>query len=438
MGTAIGLITLLVITLLAFQYGFLGRTFSLKGPFGGGEEMVVSSRQRFILFLLAVGIVQAGMFSAVLLLVWIGFLIIYLSFYKTSFSASGLFFVYIAYLIWLLYSLALSPEPAFGFRVFAKYLFPFLVVAVVSSIPITTEFFRKALKVAFASAVVANLFIVVPYIIPIGSIIAPILNSIIWWGPAIIDFNPFALALAFILYRITGKKFYLYAALLFVLPPILASVRTGLIGIGMALLAMSFFRYKIRALPLFLIIVGAFIFSILYIPQIRDKMFRESFNSADEVLSAISSMSSHDIDSSGRFAMWEWSLKNFYEGHELLGSGLGTLQAVFYSLDHPFGSIRIVHNDYVQILADTGQIGLILFIFIMIVFVFHSYKIYNNKNYSNAARYSAFIAGTSFCGIMACAFTDNVMNYSLITLSYPYAFFGFALALKTNTSEDQL
>lgn len=433
MGAGIGLLTLLVITLLAFQYGFFGRTFFLKAPFGAGKEMVVNSRQRFILFLLAVGIVQAGMFSAVLLLVWIGFLIIYLSFYKTSFSASGLFFVYIAYLIWLMYSLALSPEPEFGFRVFAKYLFPFLVVAVVSSTPITTDFFHKAIKVAFTSAVFANLVLVVPYIIPIGSITAPILNPIIWWGPAVIDFNPFALACAFILYRITGKKIYLYAVLLFFLPPILASVRTGLVGLGMALLAMSFFKYKIRALPIFIIIVVAFILSVLYIPQIRDKMFRESFNSADEVVNAIGSMSSHDIDSSGRFAMWEWSLKNFYEGKELTGSGLGNLQAVFYSGDHPFGIIRIAHNDYLQILTDTGQIGLILYIFIMIAFIFHSFKIYNNKQYKEAARYAAFLAGTSFCGIMACGFTDNVINYSLITLSYPYVFFGFSLALRNHT-----
>ncbi|MGM0934479.1 MAG: O-antigen ligase family protein [Bacteroidota bacterium] len=438
MGAAIGLITLLVVTLIALQYGFLGKTFSVKGPFGEGEEMMVSSRQRFILFLLAVGIVQAGMFSAVLLLVWIVFLLIYLSFYKTSFSASGLFFVYIAYLIWLLYSLALSPEPEFGFRVFAKYLFPFLVVAVVSSTPITTEFFHKALKVAFASAVIANLVLVVPYIIPIGSITAPILNPIIWWGPAIIDFNPFALACAFILYKITGKKIYLYAAILFILPPVLASVRTGLVGLGVALLAMSFFKYKIRALPLFLIIIGAFIISVLYIPQIRNKMFRESFNSADEVLNAIGTMSSHDIDSSGRFAMWEWNLKEFYEGRELMGSGLGNLQAFMYSGDHHFGGLQVVHNDYVQILADTGQIGLVLYLLIIIAFIIHSFKIYNNKRYHVTARHAAFIAGTSFCGIMACAFTDNVINYSLITLSYSYAFFGFALALRNNTSENQL
>lgn len=434
MAIAIGFITLLVLTKLAFQYGFLGRFFALKGPYGSGEEMIVSSRQRFILFLLAVGIVQAGMFSAVLLFMWIVCLISYLSFYKTNFSASGLFIVYSAYLIWLLFSLALSPAPEFGFRVFAKYVFPFLVVAVVSSTPITSIFFHKALKVAFASAVFANLTLLIPSIIPVGFITYPILSPIIWWGPAIIDFNPFALAVAFILYRITGRKLYLYAPVLFVLPIVIGSVRTGLVGLGIALLAMSFFKYKIRALPIFMVIVAAFIMSVLYIPQIRDKTFRESFNSADEVLGAIGGLSFQDIESNGRFAMWEWTLDQYYEGKKVMGSGLGNLQAVFYSGDHPFGGIKVVHNDYVQILADTGQIGLALFILVLIAFIVHSYKIYNNKNYNEAARYAAFIAGTSFCGIMACAFTDNVINYSLITLSYPYAFFGFALALKNNTT----
>ena len=128
--------------------------------------------------------------------------------------------------------------------------------------------------------------------------------------------------------------------------------------------------------------------------------------------------------------MWEWSLKNYYKGHELMGSGLGQLQARLYSHNHPFGRLEVVHNDYVQILCDTGQIGLGLYVLILFSFVMHSFRIYNNKQNRESARNSAFIAGTSLCGIMACAFTDNVINYSLITLTYPYAFFGFALALK--------
>nr|WP_315164771.1 O-antigen ligase family protein [uncultured Flavobacterium sp.] len=430
MGTIISFLAFLVIIVLALEYTFLNKTYFIKSPNDAKVKIAVSSRHRFILFLLASAFVQAGSFSATLLLVWIVLLLMLLFRYSTRFSDSNLFAFYAIYLIWLLFSLALSPEKEYGFRVFAKYLFPFLVVLVTSSIPINDTFFLKVLKVCFAVALFVNLIIIVPYIVPIGFITGPLFSPIIWWWPAIIDFNPFSMAIAIILYKLTKNKNYLFAIALFFLLPALASVRTGLIGLGVSLLAISFFKYKLRALPVFGFIIFGFIASVLFIPNVRDKMFGGTFKSAQEVINSLDILSFNNIDTSGRSAMWEWSLDTFYKGNELMGAGLGQLQARFYSGNHPFGSLEVIHNDYIQILCDTGQIGLILYFLILFSFVVQTFLIYNNKNNRESARNSAFIAGTSLCGIMACAFTDNVINYSLITLSYPYAFFGFALVLK--------
>jgi O-antigen ligase len=301
-----------------------------------------------------------------------------------------------------------------------------------ASIPINDAFFLKALKVTFVSGIFVNLTILVPNVLPISFITGPLFGPIIWWGPAIIDFNPFLMAVVIILYKLTKKKLYLYSIFIFFLIPAITSIRTGLIGLGISLLVISFFKYKLRALPVFVFILCGFIGSVLFIPGVRDKMFRGTFNSAEEVLNSANVLTIDDLDTSGRYAMWEWSLDTFYADNELKGSGLGQIQARLYSGNHPFVPLEVIHNDYIQILCDTGQIGLVLYLIVLVSFVVYSFRIYNNKKNSESARNSAFIAGTSLCGIMACAFTDNVINYSLITLTYPYAFFGFALALKKN------
>jgi O-antigen ligase len=432
MGTIISLLAFLIISVKGVKYVNSRNWSFVSSPYNAKQKLRVSARQRFVLFLLAIGVVQAGSFSATLLLVWIVLLLVMLSKYGTKFSDSKLFLFYAIYLIWLLLSLINSPEQGFGFRVFAKYLFPLLVVLVTTSLPINDAFFFKALRVVFSSALLVNLIVLVPYIIPIGFITVPVFEPIIWWWPAIIDFNPFAMAVAIILYQLTKKKIYLYAIGVFFLLPAIASVRTGLIGLGITLLAISFFKYKLRALPVFIFILFGFIGSILFIPNVRNKMFAGAFKSADEVINSLDVLSFNDIETSGRSAMWEWSLDTFYKDNEIMGAGLGQLQARFYSGNHPFGTLEVIHNDYIQILCDTGQIGLVLYLIIIVSFVVYSFRIYNNKKNRESARNSAFIAGTSLCGIMACAFTDNVINYSLITLTYPYAFFGFALALKKN------
>lgn len=429
MNTIISLLAFLFISVLGVKYVNSRNWSFVTSPYNPKQKLKVSARQRFVLFLLAMGVVQAGSFSATLLLVWIVLLLVLLSKYGTRFSDSPLFLIYSIYLIWLVFSLVRSPEQGFGFRMLAKYIFPFLVVLVTSSIPITDTFFVKALKVAFVSAVFINLYTV----LPIGFITGPLLDPIIWWGPAIIDYNPFAIAVALVLYKLTKNKNYLYSIVLFSLPPVLEAVRTGLVGIGVLMLAISFFKYKLRALPAFIGILLVFIGSILFIPAIRDKMFRGAFKSADEVINSFGNASVLDnLETSGRSAMWEWSLNHFYKDNELIGSGIGQVQAMLYSGNSPFPELNALHSDYILILCDSGQIGLVLYLLILVVFVAHSFKIYNNKKNSESSRSSAFIAGTSLCGIMACAFTDNVINYSLITLTYPYAFFGFALALKKN------
>ena len=141
METILSLIALITIALLASNYAFKGGSYSVKSPVNLKQKFKVSSRHRLVLLLLSVGFVQAGSYSSLLLLVWIILLIILLMKYGTNFTKYKLFFFYGIYLVWLLFSLIFTPETEHGLRVFAKYLFPFLVIAFVSKIKINDVFF---------------------------------------------------------------------------------------------------------------------------------------------------------------------------------------------------------------------------------------------------------------------------------------------------------
>lgn len=432
MDTILGLLALIAIAFLGLRYLLLPGSYTLKSVVGSVGHFKVSALHKTILLLLLVAVVQAGQFSAQLLLVWIGIFVAWLLKGGLSIKRSRIFLVYGLFLVWLLISLfLLSPVPDFGLRVILKYSYPFLLLLVVARMPNNSQFFFKALKLVFYVGLSVNIILLLPKLFPILSSVYGPINALLWYGPAIIDTNPLFLVVSLLLFAIQRKRLYLLTALIILSLPILTAIRTGLIGLFFTLLALSYFKYKLKALPYIGALALTSLLAIVFVPQVRDKMFVANVSS-DKVLNSYDQMTTDDIDSNGRFAMWEWSLNRFYKGNEWTGSGVGSLQARFYSGNHPFGEIKIVHNDYVQLLCDTGLPGLGLYLTIIIVIVLQCYKLYNTKVYDVSLRYSALIAGTSLVGIMACAFTDNVINYSLVTLSYPYVFFGFALALKRN------
>lgn len=157
-------------------------------------------------------------------------------------------------------------------------------------------------------------------------------------------------------------------------------------------------------------------------------MFNKNFD-GEQILEGERKIDKNDIDSNGRFEMWDWSLKNFYENNKLEGSGSGTLQAVFYKRKAEEGTVGIVHNDYVQILCDNGLIGLILYLSIFLTILLHTFSIYQNKFNSDLIRLTAITAGASAIGMAVTSFTDNTVNYSMATLSYPFGFYGIMLGL---------
>lgn len=203
----------------------------------------------------------------------------------------------------------------------------------------------------------------------------------------------------------------------------------------MALMVFSLYKYKLKALPAIGGVMILFILAVFAIPAVKEKMF---YNSAEISVEQLQSgnISMADIDSNGRFAMWEWAMDNYYYDHEIRGSGTGNLQRAFYTLDLPFGGLKVIHNDYVQILCDNGLIGIILFGAAYLMIIIHCFFVYNNTKYGPGVRMAALCAGPTLAGMMLAMYTDNVVNYSMATLSMPLGFYGMMLGMKQKEDED--
>jgi O-antigen ligase len=205
-----------------------------------------------------------------------------------------------------------------------------------------------------------------------------------------------------------------------------------------ALTVFSLIKYKMRALPVLVFVAGLLFAIVMFTPTVKKKMFNKDIDSKGLTNSKGDKISKDDINSNGRFAMWEWSLQNYYDQNKLQGSGSGTLQYVFYQRAAKGISAGIVHNDYVQILCDTGLIGLVLYLSIFLSLVVHTFFVYNNPSNSNVIRMCAIAAGASAIGMAATSYTDNTVNYTMATLSYPFGFYGMMLGLLKGQKNRQM
>lgn len=330
--------------------------------------------------------------------------------------------IYLFYLAWLVIGLSYSPAPGYGFRVILKYIYPFLVMLFASSVVRHKEVFLKAGLNARIVAVISIIFSFVPFI-------DRLVPGVFWTGTAraihYISMCVFSLA---IFYYGGRRKKDLWLFALFMLPCIVWVFRTSIMGSVFALMTFFFFRYKMKSLPVIGGVFILFVLSVFLIPSIKDKMF---YNGKEKDVQQLQTgnISMDDINSNGRFAMWKWSMNKFYSHKKLTGTGTGNLQETFYALRHPFGSIRICHNDYVQIICDNGLIGLVLFGGSFLALIFHSFFVCQNKRYTVDIRICAVTAGVSAAGVMLTLYTDNVINYTMATLSYPCGFYGMMLGL---------
>ena len=336
--------------------------------------------------------------------------------------------IYIIYIIWLFIGLSYTGSISYGFRVILKYLYPLLIMLFASSVVRNWEVYIKSVKGARLIALISLIFVFIPFI----GFLVP---GVFWYGTArainYISISILSLGLYFYFGR---NKKDLFFAVLFTLPCIIWIFRTSIMGTVFALMVFAFFRYKLKSIPVIFLIFVLGISSVFFIPDIKEKMFKTENLTVQDFIDG--KISKDDIDSNARFAMWEYLEDKFYNNSIILGSGTGSVQNHMYS-NLVFGGLKVPHNDFVQIRCDNGLIGYILYLMIAVSAVVHSFII-NNRYKHPVIKLSSIVAGSTIAGVVLTMVSDNVVNYSMATLSYPFGFYGMMLGLVEGYKQNKL
>ena len=394
------------------------------------EKYLLTGREKFLLFTLVTGMFQVGVslgginLSALRLMIWIGFVLFAFMFYKTP-KFSPVYFMYLAFLTWMAASLFWTDSVGYGLRAYLKYLYPFLIMLFAMTFVKSPQFIYIAMRWMITSAFLYSLFL--------GGHMTDVLHiwyfygdGVFWPASTLADFLGIMSAVSFVMWWRTGEKKYLLLIAWFFLSSVLESIRTGLLAIFLVLIIASYLRYKVLAIPYIVGLLFIAAASVVFIPQIHDKMFNASAKVSN--INDLSSISTDNIESNARFAMWAWAMQKFYDGHEATGSGLGTIQHYMYE-NYVFGGLTVLHNDYVQILSDVGLTGLILYALFPISIFLYAWRPIMRRGFSGY-KISLILSVLSFVSVLTTMMTDNVVNYSFATHSYPFMFIGIAIAYK--------
>lgn len=341
---------------------------------------------------------------------------------------SGPLKVYIAYLVWIAIGIFYSPAPAYGVRVELKYLYPILLCLFASAAVRDSEVFFKSSLLARKVGVVAVICIFTPFSV----LLFP---GVLWYGTAqcifYISITTFSLGMFFFTNQ---KKKNLFYILLFLAPCFFFTLRTSIMGSGVAIMAFFLIKYKLKSLPIIGLVLVTGVVIVFTVPSIRQKMFYEDNVTIEDFREG--RIKEDNVNTNYRKVMWEKLDHMFFENHPVIGNGTGAVQSYMYSHRNEFGGLSVPHSDFIQQKCDNGLIGLYLYgAMILFIFVdcFKTYWRYENP----ALRLCAIVAGASLLGVYATFYSDNTVNYSMATLTMPFGFYGMMLGMRQKIIEEE-
>ena len=223
------------------------------------------------------------------------------------------------------------------------------------------------------------------------------------------------------LYIFTSERKFLYAAGLLFLSLILESVRTG-IGASILGLSLLFLAYKKgRAVPAVMLLIALFVGSVFFVKPVREKMFGKQ---AETV--TISNVGKAKIETSGREYMWKRIMNHCYKPNPTFGSGCGGALGWLKDINSK-GGLVLIHSDWVQMMSESGNIGLCLYILFAVFMLFKvlaiTWRYRSNKMLT-------LLGGTTAGAFAACFFCmgfDNVITYAQQGYVLPFMLFGIFL-----------
>lgn len=395
--------------------------------YGKGEPYILSSNMYFVIFTICTAPVFLDSLSLLKYGLWLVTILLLIFNGKIRLRFEVTTIMYLVFFLWLCYAMTYTSTHTDGMMMLIKYSLPMLFLWMGYSGLNNEKDLVILLKVVNTVACVYCLFIggvgckLMPwlYYSPIGEQFSK------YAGFA--DYLTSIFIVPILLYWLTKEKKYIFCALWMLLSTVLQSVRTGMGGMMLVFAFAMVLRYKIKAIPGLFLAGVLFLSIILFVPDVNKKFFGDAAGkvSATDIVQG-DAMSLDNIEMSGREYIWKKVKEDCYYGNELTGKGLGETE--HYSKIQTYTKdILKVHNDYLILLCDTGNVGIILLIifYISVIIKVSSHVMLRRCN--PLVKLTGIMALSSMAGIAFCMYFDNVVSNSMQSMVMPYIYIGFFL-----------
>lgn len=428
MFTAINFVIFLVLLVWVYRIYFTDKKRFRVVKYNEEEYYLLSRNMYFVIFTVCTAPIFLGSLSLLKYALWVVVLLFLLFSNRLRIQMDASMVAYLVFFIWLCFSMTYTPVPVDGFMMLVKYGLPLLFLYLGYSSLNNEKDLVIFLKVINVAACI--------YIIFIGGIG----QRVFTWFYYRVGFQVFGMYAAFanfttsvfivpiILYWLTKDKKYIYCALWMLASTVLLSVRTGLGGMMLVFAFAMFLRFKSRSLPGLIFAAIVFVGVLLYVPSVNEKFFGEDSEVTATDIVQGDALSMDNMNTNGRSDTWDLILDRFYENHKVKGSGLGV--AIRYLKNKwrfEEAGAGLIHNDYVQLLAETGIIGvgLLVLFYVLVIIKVINYVVMKRSGYMIGL--TGIMALSSMAGIAFSMYFDNVVSLSMQAMVMPYIYLGFFL-----------
>lgn len=439
MKTILSLIIFFVLVWWIYRIYLSGQVKFRAVEVDKGEHYLLSPNMYFVIFTVCTGPIFLSSLSLLKYGLWLIVMLALLFANKVRLKFEFMTVMYSIFFLWLCYTMTYTTVPRDGTMMLIKYSLPMLFLWLGYSGLSNEKDLIIFLKVVNMVACVYCMFIGGQ-----GCKVIPWLYYHVFMGvfgtyAAFADYLTAVFIVPILLYWLTKEKKYILCALWMVLSTVLESVRTGMGGMLLVFCIALLLKNKAKAIPGLAVAGAIFLGVIIFVPGVNEKFFGEDAGkvSATDIVQG-DAMSMENIEMNGREYLWERVLENCYYGNETFGGGLGTSGRFVKNYAEATGAVPMMHNDYLQILCDSGFVGIV---FIALFYLSVIMKVTSNvalRRSSLLVKLTGIMALSSLAGIAFCMYFDNVVSNSMQSMVMPYIYIGFflkALDLEKRSNE---
>ena len=393
------------------------------------EPYLLSQNMYFTIFTICTAPIFLGAFSLYKYALWFLLILVLIFTRVIRIRWEWMTITYAMFFAWLCVTMTYTPVPRDGAMMLIKYSLPMLFLwlgySSLSNEKDVIVLLRVVNIVGCVWCLVMGGF-AATFIPPLYNFLMGICSTYAGFA----DFLTSIFIVPILLYWLTKDRTYVYCALWMILSTVLQSVRTGMGGMLLVFAFAILLRDKWKAVPGLLLVGAVFVGTILFVPDVNKKFFGDKGGSVTAMEVATGEALAMDkIEMSGREYMWERTKEACYKGHENFGSGLGTSgYYIKYSDSELEGQVTgKLHNDYLELLCDTGNVGIALLILFYLTVILKVFANVVFRRSSSMVKVTGIMALPSLAGIAFSMYFDNVMSNSMQSMVMPYIFLGFFL-----------